>query len=70
MTSTDRHEHPNYPYRPDPSDLLKKLDEVHGTGRRSKVLSDLLRRYLAGQSMPKLGRAGEESGKPGQESGA
>lgn len=70
MSASDRHRTGNYPYRPTPPDLLKQLDEVHGTGQRSRVISDLLRRYLAGQAMPKRGNAGQDSDKPGQERGA
>jgi len=67
MTSTDRHATGNYPYRPMPADLLKRVDEVHGAGKRSRVISDLLRRYLAGHGMPALGDAGRESDESGQD---
>ena len=60
MTSTDRHRTGNYPYRPDPSDLLKKLDEKVGEGRRSFIISRLLARFLAEEPMPTEGEMAEE----------
>jgi hypothetical protein len=48
----DRHRTTNYPYRPAPPDLLERLDERVGAGKRSEVLSDLLARYLDGRAMP------------------
>jgi hypothetical protein len=38
----DRHLTGNYPYRPTPSDLLQRLDDAVGEGRRSKAISLLL----------------------------
>lgn len=60
----DRHRTSNYPYRPDPPDLLERLDERIGVGRRSKAISGLLSRWLAGEPMP-----GPDwwPGKPGQD---
>lgn len=63
--SADRHKTANYPYRPTPSDLLKQLDETVGPGRRSAVMSVLLRRFLAGGSMPTVAEVLAESDKPG-----
>ncbi len=40
--------------RPDPPDLWDQLGAVVGTRERSKVLSDLIRRFLAGESMRPL----------------
>ena len=63
----DRHQKPGYIYRPDPSDLLERVDALHGKRQRSRVLSDLLRRYLAGHGMPAPGDACRESDESGQD---
>jgi hypothetical protein len=60
MTTADRHSTGNYPYRPDPPDLLKRLDEAVGAGRRSFVISRLLSRFLAEERMPTEGEMAEE----------
>ena len=60
MSASDRHEFSNYPYRPDPPDLLKRLDDTVGVGRRSFVISRLLARFLAEEPMPTEGEMAEE----------
>jgi hypothetical protein len=66
----DRHQTGNYPYRPTPPDLLERLDEQVGTGRRSEVLSALLAAYLDGGPMPPRPWLSSKSGDTGHESGA
>jgi hypothetical protein len=65
----DRHQTPNYPYRPDPPDLLERLDARIGVGLRSKAISDLLSRWLAGQPMPGRNWWPREPDKTGQDHG-
>jgi len=66
----DRHLTRGYIYRPQPSDLLKQVDDKVGTGRRSKAISLLLGRFLAGRPMPTVAEAVEELDKWGQDHGA
>jgi hypothetical protein len=66
----DRHLTPGYIYRPQPSDLLKHIDEKVGTGRRAKAISLLLGRFLAGRPMPTVAEAIEELDKWGQDHSA
>ena len=51
--SLDRHAKPARIIRPDPPELWDQLGEAVGERQRSAVVSDLIRRYLAGEPMPK-----------------
>lgn len=62
----DRHRSVNYPYRPVPDDLLKRVDAALEPGRRSWVISRLLSAFLDGQPMPTVGDLLEELDKMGQ----
>jgi hypothetical protein len=62
----DRHLKTSYPYRPDPPDLLERLDARIGVGLRSKAISELVSRWLAGQPMPGSDWWPGESDKEGQ----
>ena len=64
--SLDRHRITNYPYRPDPPDLLERVDAVLEPGRRSWLVSRLLLAFLSGQAMPTVGEVLEELDKLGQ----
>jgi hypothetical protein len=66
----DRHQAPNYPYRPTPPDLLERLDERVGPGQRGKTLSALLAAYLDEEPMPARPWVAGEPGDTGQERGA
>jgi hypothetical protein len=68
--TTDRHKTTARLIRPDPADLLEKLDERVGTGRRSKAISLLVGRFLAGRPMPSVPEAVEELDNWGQDHGA
>lgn len=56
----DRHREPNRnrhrgtrrSFQPDPPGLVNDLDAAVGRMNRSRVLSDLIRRYMAGEPMP------------------
>lgn len=48
----DRHAKPARVIRPDPPELWDQLGEAVGARSRSAVVSDLVRRYLAGEPMP------------------
>ncbi|WP_433078826.1 hypothetical protein ACQP1P_38465 [Dactylosporangium sp. CA-052675] len=48
----DRHAKPARVIRPDPPELWDQLGEAVGDRRRSALISDLVRRYLAGEPMP------------------
>lgn len=50
----DRHRGQRRSFQPDPPDLVDRLDARVGRMNRSGVLSELLRRYLAGEPMPPL----------------
>lgn len=50
--SLDRHAIKAHVIRPDPPELWAQLGEAVGERRRSAVISDLIRRYLAGEPMP------------------
>jgi hypothetical protein len=68
--TTDRHKATARLIRPDPPDLLERLDRAVGKGRRSKALSILLGRFLAGRPMPTRPELVEELDKWGQDHGA
>ena len=68
--SLDRHRTTNYPYRPEPADLLQRLDAVLEPGRRSWVISRLLSAFLDGRPMPTVGDLLEELDNLGQDRGA
>jgi hypothetical protein len=65
----DRHLNSQRTIRPDPADLWERLDRVRGEGSCSRVISDLLARYLDGRPMPPLPWARVEPGQDGQDSG-
>jgi hypothetical protein len=67
--AADRHLTPSYPYRPDPPDLLERLDERIGVGLRSRAISELLSRWLAGEPMPGPNWWPGNSDKAGQDHG-
>jgi hypothetical protein len=68
--TTDRHKATARLIRPDPTDLLERLDKAVGKGRRSKALSLLVGRFLAGRAMPTVAEAVEELDNWGQDHGA
>lgn len=65
--AADRHLNGKFTYRPSPSDLLKRLDQVKGQKSRSEILSELLSAYLAGEPMPARSWVPGESGDTGQD---
>jgi hypothetical protein len=62
----DRHLTRGYIYRPTPSDLLKQIDETMGTGWRARVISSVLRRFVAGEPMPSPDDVRKDWDKTGQ----
>ena len=68
--TTDRHKATARLIRPDPPDLLERLDKAVGKGRRSKALSLLVGRFLAGRSMPTPAEVIEELDKKAQDHNA
>lgn len=50
--SLDRHANRARIIRPNPPDLWQRLGEVVGERNRNAVISELIRRYLAGEPMP------------------
>lgn len=66
----DRHLNPQRTIRPDPADLWERLGEVSGGRSCSRVISDLISRYLAGRPMPPLPWRLVEPGQDGQDFGA
>jgi hypothetical protein len=68
--SLDRHRTINYPYRPMPPELLERVDNALGPGRRSWLISRLLTAFLDGKQMPYVGEVLEELDKLGQDRGA
>jgi hypothetical protein len=64
----DRHLNPQRTIRPDPADLWERLDEVRGNGSCSRVISDLIARYLDGRPMPPLPWRDEKPGQDGHDS--
>lgn len=51
--SLDRHANPARVIRPNPPELWDQLGEAVGERQRSAVISDLIRRFLSGEPMPK-----------------
>lgn len=68
--SLDRHLNPGYLYRPVPSDLLKRLDDCVGEGRRAIVISWLIAAFLDGRPMLTVREKLEELDNSGQGRGA
>lgn len=63
--SADRHARPARVIRPDPPELWDRLGAVAGERGRSAIISDLIRRYLAGEPMPpRPWRQGTGTGTP------
>jgi hypothetical protein len=50
--AADRHTNPSRVIRPDPPALWQQLAGAVGPRGRSALVSDLIRRYLAGEPMP------------------
>lgn len=63
--TNDRHLTSGYCYRPNPPDLLERLDAVRGARTRAAVISDLLARYLDGRPMPRREWLARNRDKPG-----
>jgi hypothetical protein len=68
--TTDRHKQTARLIRPDPADLLERLDAAVGKGKRSKAISNLVGRFLAGRPMPTRAELVEEVDKKAQDHGA
>jgi hypothetical protein len=66
----DRHLTPGYIYRPQPSDLLKQVDDTMGAGWRARVISSVLRRFVTGEPMPTPDDVRKDWDKSGQDHGA
>lgn len=68
--SADRHHQKGRLIRPTPPDLWEWLGDEVGARNRSKLISDLIERYLTGQPMPPRPWPGRNPDKAERERGA
>ena len=61
--TTDRHKQPGRLIRLTPPDLWERLGEKVGTRERSRVISELVRRFVAGKPMPTVAEVAKDPDK-------